>query len=133
MLQNIFHKQSILEDLLENNLIDENQQAEIQASLLLNLRNSIDEYTKYSFPSKMIEYMLSGTPLLTTVLSGIPQEYYSFVYSVDNNDSKNIALFIDEILSDKEQLYNLGESAKKFVEENKNCFVQAKKILSQKV
>jgi len=102
--------------------------AEKASSLLLNLRNDKDEYTKYSFPSKMIEYMLSGTPLLTTVLNGIPKEYYSFVYSVDYNDADKIAVYIDEILSDNETLLKKGDEAKNFVIDNKNCFVQAKKI-----
>ena len=46
--------------------------------LLINPRPSIDEYTKYSFPSKIMEYMASGTPVLTTKLSGIPMEYYDY-------------------------------------------------------
>lgn len=102
--------------------------AEKEASLLLNLRNSTDDYTKYSFPSKMVEYMLSGTPLLTTVLAGIPEEYYSYVYSVEDNNIEQIALLVDEILADTEKLKKLGKNAKNFVIDNKNCFVQAEKI-----
>ncbi len=102
--------------------------AEKQATLLLNLRNGNDDYTKYSFPSKMVEYMLSGTPLLTTKLDGIPKEYYDFVYSVDNNDTEKTALLIDNILNNPKELCDMGEKAKSFVENNKNCFVQAEKI-----
>jgi glycosyltransferase involved in cell wall biosynthesis len=102
--------------------------AEKEATLLLNLRNNNDDYTKYSFPSKMVEYMLSGTPLLTTALDGIPGEYYSFVYSVNENDTEKIALLVDEILKNPEEVQKLGEKAKNFVTENKNCFVQAEKI-----
>ena len=46
---------------------------EREASLLVNVRNPKDEFTAYSFPSKTIEYMASGTPLLTSRLPGIPQ------------------------------------------------------------
>lgn len=102
--------------------------AEKSASLLINLRNSNDEYTKYSFPSKMIEYMLSGTPLLTTKLDGIPGEYYSYVYSTEENDPKKIAGYIDKILDDIDDMNQLGEKARNFVMNNKNCYVQAKKI-----
>jgi len=102
--------------------------AEKEATLLLNLRNSDDTYTKYSFPSKMVEYMLSGTPLLTTALDGIPEEYYSFVYSVNENDTEKIALLVDKILKTPDEMQKLGENAKNFVTENKNCFVQAEKI-----
>ncbi len=102
--------------------------AEKQATLLLNLRNSNDDYTKYSFPSKMVEYMLSGTPLLTTKLEGIPVEYYNYVYSVDDNNTEKTAMLIDDILNNPQELCDMGEKAKSFVENNKNCFVQAEKI-----
>ncbi len=107
---------------------DEVLRAEKQATLLLNLRNSNDDYTKYSFPSKMVEYMLSGTPLLTTKLDGIPNEYYNYVYSVDNNATEKTAALVDSALSNVQELYTMGEKARAFVENNKNCFVQAEKI-----
>ena len=34
-----------------------------QATLLVNPRKGHEEYTKYSFPSKTMEYMASGTQL----------------------------------------------------------------------
>lgn len=39
---------------------------ELKATLLVNLRPSNEEFTKYSFPSKNMEYMVLGTPTLTT-------------------------------------------------------------------
>lgn len=100
---------------------------EKQATLLLNIRNSEDDYTKYSFPSKMIEYMLSGTPLVTTKLSGIPEEYYEYCYAVSERASDKIATWIDDILADKD-LEQMGERARIFVLENKNAVCQTKKI-----
>ena len=46
-----------------------------QATILVNPRTSDGEYTKYSFPSKNMEYMVSGTPVLTTDLPGMPKEH----------------------------------------------------------
>lgn len=100
---------------------------EKEASLLLNIRNDEDVYTKYSFPSKMVEYLLSGTPLLTTKLSGIPDEYYAYCYVTTNRDIQKIAEQIDEILHDK-SITVLGDKAKQYVEENKNSLVQAARI-----
>lgn len=102
---------------------------ETEATLLLNIRNADDEYTKYSFPSKMIEYMLSGTPVLTTKLSGIPNEYDPYYITVINRDVQKIADQIDDILKNV-NLRKLGKSAKKFVKEEKNYNVQAKKVLT---
>lgn len=102
---------------------------EKEAMLLLNIRNSADNYTKYSFPSKMTEYMLSGTPLLTTKLSGIPDEYYNYVYSLDTREPNKIANRIDELLSNTAELQKIGVEAKRFVSEEKNEKKQANKII----
>ena len=102
---------------------------EKQATLLVNVRNPKAEYTKYSFPSKTFEYMASGTPFLTTDLPGIPEEYKDFLFIIENNDVEEIKKGIEKILS----LSNLeretfGEQAKTFVLENKNKYIQSKKI-----
>ena len=58
-----------------------------EAKLLINLRNPEDKYTKYSFPSKTFEYMVSGTPFFTTKLEGIPSEYYNYLYCIDSYET----------------------------------------------
>ena len=45
-----------------------------KATILVNPRQPVGDFTKYSFPSKTIEYMASGTPLLMYKLPGIPEE-----------------------------------------------------------
>ncbi len=101
---------------------------EKEASLLLNIRNACDDYTKYSFPSKMIEYMLSGTPLLTTKLSGVPDEYDSYCFTIRSREPQLIAETIEKILCD-ENAQNMGKKAKAFVVEQKNSTVQVARIL----
>ena len=106
-------------------------QKEMEASLLLNIRNPRNEYTKYSFPSKMVEYMLSGTPLVTTRLEGIPKEYEPYVFYLDYDEPKIMAKQIDFILEGKQE-YNLqfGKNASTFVKSEKNCVTQAEKIFN---
>lgn len=65
--------------------------AELDASLLVNPRPTHEEFTKYSFPSKNIEYMASGTPLLTTKLPGMPKEYYPYVFLIENESVEGYA------------------------------------------
>lgn len=67
-----------------------------EADFLINARSAEDEYVKYSFPSKTIEYMLSGTPLITTMLPGIPEDYRDYVFVLDNNDAKTICEMIQK-------------------------------------
>lgn len=108
---------------------DEVLKKEKEASLLLNFRNGEDEYTKYSFPSKMTEYMLSGTPLFTSRLDGIPEEYYDYVYSTSAKDAEQLAREMGEILSDGEALSEMGRRAREFVMNKKNEKCQAGKIV----
>ncbi|MBP3360682.1 MAG: hypothetical protein J6N52_07515 [Clostridia bacterium] len=51
--------------------------------MLVNPRSATDEFTKYSFPSKTMEYMLSGTPVVMYKLAGIPDEYDEYLNYFD--------------------------------------------------
>ena len=103
--------------------------AEKGAKLLVNPRPTDEEYTKYSFPSKNMEYMLSGTPLVTTKLPAMPKEYYNYIYTFEKEDVKGFKEKLEEILSqDKETLLQRGRSAKVFVMEKKSNVFQAEKI-----
>lgn len=100
------------------------------ATLLVNPRNPEDEFTFYSFPSKTIEYMLSGTPLLTTKLRGIPNDYYNYIFTVDDNSSASLAETLRDILSySNERLNEIGLIAQEYIINEKNSQRQVAKIL----
>lgn len=103
---------------------------EIKATLLINPRPINQEFTKYSFPSKNMEYMVSGTPVLTTRLPGMPKEYYDYIYLIDSDDEKGITIALKKIFSlNKEELHEKGLTSKEFVLYYKNNLVQAKRII----
>ncbi|TYP52411.1 glycosyltransferase family 4 protein [Thermosediminibacter litoriperuensis] len=103
---------------------------ETRATLLVNPRPSDEEFTKYSFPSKTLEYMASGTPLLTTPLPGIPSEYKEYIYTFEDESVEGMSKRMTDILSiPLEELHKFGQRARWFVMENKNHLVQSKKIL----
>lgn len=102
-----------------------------QCKLLINPRPSALELTKYSFPSKLMEYMTSGTSVLTTKLPGIPKEYDDFLFYFENESSIGFQNKFSEMMSLPEILIKeKGISAQKFVLENKNNYAQAHKILN---
>ncbi len=102
---------------------------ELRASLLVNVRDTAEQYTRYSFPSKTMEYMSSGTPLLTTRLSGIPREYFDHVYTLEDETTEGLAKVLCDILAlPQAELSKKGRGAKQFVADNKNLHVQARKI-----
>lgn len=113
---------------INNELI---KQKEKKATLLVNPRFTDKEYTKYSFPSKTIEYMKSATPVLTTKLKGIPKEYFRYIYTFEEETPKGMATEIKKILNKKpEELIEKGIKAKEFVCKEKNNLNQAKRILN---
>jgi len=108
---------------------DEILKIQRKADFLINARSSDEEFVRYSFPSKTLEYMLSGTPLITTMLPGIPEEYKDFVIVIGNNHPEEIAKRLDEVLEySRNELYLIGRKAQKFAE-SKNYINQAEKII----
>ncbi|HCN16700.1 MULTISPECIES: glycosyltransferase [Psychrobacter] len=102
-----------------------------QAALLINPRTNALSFTKYSFPSKVLEYMSSGTPVLMYRLDGIPEEYYAKTYSLkDSEDNLASAMKYINSLSDAE-MHNKGLEAKEFVLKYKNPLAQVNKALQQ--
>jgi hypothetical protein len=73
--------------------------------------------------------MLSGTPLLTTKLPGIPDEYFQHLYTFDEESITGFARKMSEILSLPEtELIQQGKNAQEFVLKNKNNILQSKRI-----
>ena len=104
---------------------------EMEAALLVNPRPTDAEYVKYSFPSKTMEYMASGTPVLTTNLPGMPREYLPYVNLIEEETPQGIADALKKVLAQSDEaLMEQGIRARRFVLEQRNNLVQAKKILT---
>lgn len=105
-------------------------QDQLAATLLINPRPTNEEFTKFSFPSKNMEYMVSGTPMITTKLPGMPKEYYPYVFLFEGESVEGMKNSLKNLLSkSKEELHQFGQEAKKFVLTNKNNRIQSKRIL----
>jgi glycosyltransferase involved in cell wall biosynthesis len=106
-------------------------EAELQATLLVNPRPTVEDFTKYSFPSKNMEYMVSGTPVLTTNLPGMPKEYHDYVYLIEDESAQGVSQVLKKLLVDTpaSELKDKGLSAKQFVLKNKNNIFQSKRVI----
>ena len=103
---------------------------ETKATLLINPRPTNEDYTKYSFPSKNMEYMASGTPVLTTKLPGMPEDHLEHVYLIEDESADGIKNALLHVLSKSDtELHNKGKEAKAFILEKKNNVEQAKKLI----
>lgn len=106
------------------------QELQTSITLYINPRQNIGQYTKYSFPSKTLEYMASGKPVLMYRLDGIPEEYDQYLFYVEDNTVECLKKRIIEICSmSPEYLEKFGMAAKRYVYKEKNYVDQTKKIL----
>lgn len=100
-----------------------------RASVLINPRPNSGAYTKYSFPSKTMEYMLSGTPVLMYKLDGIPDEYDPYYFRIPESADgmKNV---LAKVMSIPEQeLRCMGQKASEYMRYEKTPARQALKLL----
>lgn len=101
-----------------------------KAHLLVSIKSSDDDFTKYAFPSKILEYMTAGTAVLSTKIGGIPDEYYEYIYTIENEDVNAISAKIEEILNlPMAELEEKGKKGQVFAVEKKNCQKQTKDII----
>lgn len=102
-----------------------------KATVLINPRMNNEKFCKYSFPSKMLEYLSSGVPVIAYKLSGIPDEYDDFIYYIAGNTIEDMTNKIIEICEkDPVELAQFSKKAFDFVRINKNKDLQCKKIIS---
>ncbi|RZG76953.1 glycosyltransferase [Acinetobacter sp. WCHAc060025] len=102
---------------------------QIQSTLLINPRLPGQDFTKYSFPSKTMEYFASGVPTLMYKLEGVPEEYFEYNFyltdpSIDTLKNKILEICENEpsILKDK------ALKARDFILTKKNARAQCEKI-----
>lgn len=101
-----------------------------QVTLLVNPRHSTEDFTKYSFPSKTLEYMASGTPVLMSNLPSMPNEYKGYLYLFDDETIDGMRSRIEEVLSFDIHLLSIkGGQAKDYILKFKNSRSQTRKII----
>lgn len=101
-----------------------------QATILVNPRTSEGEYTKYSFPSKTMEYLLAGKSVIANRLPGIPEEYYEYIYTPKDESVVAMAECINSVLAiDDNERNNKALSGREFVMNKKNSKTQTARII----
>jgi glycosyltransferase involved in cell wall biosynthesis len=89
------------------------------ASLLVNCRSSGDQVAAMSFPSKLIEYALTGVPVLTTPLPSIPVNLRDAFIYVSEETGEGFAKAIKETLSaSRADLQSQGRKARALILES---------------
>lgn len=101
-----------------------------QATVLVNPRPDTADFTRYSFPSKILEYMLSGTPTIVRKLPGIPDDYYDHLFVVDGPSAADLSATIVRVCAMSEtDRARWGARAQQFLLREKDVRTQASRIL----
>lgn len=101
-----------------------------KATILVNPRHSYDAYTLYSFPSKTMEYMASGTPTLMCKLMSIPDEYLKHLYIFEDESIEGFTKKLEECLNlPEDELTRFGKDASEFILNHKNSNIQAYRLV----
>lgn len=105
------------------------QQLRDRCDFLINPRRPTGTYTKYSFPSKTAEYMMSEKPAVMYRLEGIPQEYNQYLNYLTAENAIEIAEQLRALINtDYEELAEKARKARVFMMDNKCAENQAKRI-----
>ena len=99
------------------------------AWLLVNPRSIDDDIASVTFPSKIFEYLLSGTPILSTKLNCFDKKYSEIIYFCDDNKPITIAAAIKKIIkTDLKEIREKTEAAYFFVSNEKNWDTHAVEV-----
>lgn len=101
-----------------------------KATVLVNPRQNNEEFTKYSFPSKTMEYLSSGVPVAAYKLDGIPDEYDAFLQYVKGDSVEDLKVQLQKLCElSAEERKKIGTAGQMFVMTQKNEKTQMKAVL----
>lgn len=94
----------------------------------MRLTESVD--TKYFFPSKLMEYLASGRPVITTCTGQVAKEFGSFTYLLREETAEALASLIKNVsLKDQGLREQKGIAARDYMMANKTWAEQGRRIV----
>ena len=103
---------------------------ERRATVMVNPTPPSLDFTRYFFPSKTMEYLASGRPVIGYKLDGIPAEYDPYIQYVADNSLAALEAKLLEICSlPKAQRDEMGQRSRAFILEQKNPKAMCQRIV----
>jgi len=99
-----------------------------KSDFLINPRENNEEYTKFSFPSKLTEYLKTGKPVICYKLDGIPQEYDEVLFYIDDYTKEDLLNLINGF--DQIKLKEYRKKLINFIHNHKSTEIQSNRILN---
>jgi glycosyltransferase involved in cell wall biosynthesis len=91
----------------------------------------INKSKELTLPNKVFEYMAAGLPVLTNMLPEAKRivEKFECGYSINDDNLKEIALFIDNASNNKERLEEMGRNGQNAIKKELNWNSEIQKVL----
>ena len=131
-LKKLVIEKNLESEIILTNFIDQNEIPKYisLADICIN-PFEINYLTDRIVPTKIIEYLACGKPVLSTPLSGtkelLPNEKFGILYS----NSDNFVNTLSTLLLDKNKLKQLGEQAFDYAQKNHNWNILSKQLLQK--
>jgi glycosyltransferase involved in cell wall biosynthesis len=99
------------------------------SSVLINMRITKSRNTKYFFPSKMMEYLASGVPVISTCTGHVEEEFGAFTYLLREETPKALCQLIEHVAAlDPEERRKTGQRARAYMAAYKTWAAQTQKL-----
>ena len=99
------------------------------ADLLINLRMTKTRNTRYFFPSKIMEYLASGVPVISTCTGHVAEEFGSFIYLLKDETPEALSELIRYVSTlDPQERSQTGAAARAYVATHKTWESQTQRL-----
>jgi glycosyltransferase involved in cell wall biosynthesis len=100
------------------------------ADVLINMRLTRRVRTDYFFPSKMMEYLASGVPVITTCTGHVEEEYADFVFLLKDESPQGLARLIEDVMSlDPALRMEKGRKARAYIQAHGTWEAQGRRVV----
>lgn len=99
-----------------------------EASVLVNPRPAAQEFVRYSFPSKILEYMALGVPVVSTRIASMPGDYLPYLQLTKDDSVVALAEAIVLVSSQYPAAAERASRGQKYVIHEKSVATQGKRI-----
>jgi glycosyltransferase involved in cell wall biosynthesis len=101
------------------------------ADVLVNMRLTKALKTQYFFPSKMMEYLASGTPVISTCTGHVESEFGDLLFLLKDETAGGLAAMIGQLRSmNPELLAERGIKARNYMAQHKTWDAQGLKVVN---
>jgi glycosyltransferase involved in cell wall biosynthesis len=99
------------------------------SDVLVSMRITKGLNTKYFFPGKMMEYLASGTPVITTCTGHTEEEFGEFAYLLRDETPQGLANLVEKVAGmESESRKLMGGAARRYISTFKTWDAQARKV-----